>query len=182
MSPKDIETELLEIIAKTPGITLNGMFAFFTDRLNKKFAPMYKVVQTLRENKIIKIDAKKKNTGHYMADVVIADEGADKPKPPSLRRNVPGTSSDDGDSSVTFTKRYARNKVEDKRFTLEKNEGLGWKTIHSDDIDTPVMRLYEQCIHMVPLRYRVQDTQTGETLIERKETATHEELTTLQQS
>lgn len=174
MSPKDIENELLPIIAKNPGITLNGMFAFFKERLNGKFPPMYNVVKALKDARTIKIDDKKKNTGHYMADVTITNEGASKP---SVARQSSATGSND--SSASFSTRVSRNRVDDKRYKLEKNEGMGWKPIHSDDIEAPVMRLYEQCIRMIPLRYRVRDTQDDTIMIERKETATYTELAEL---
>lgn len=172
MSPKEIEDELLPIIEKNPGITLNGMFAYFKERLNGKFPPMYKVVMALRDSKKVKIDSKKKNTGHYLADVKIENEGVAKPPTP----RQPTTS---GDSSATFTTRFTRNRVEDKRYKLEKNEGAGWKPIDSNDLLEPIQTLYDQCIKMVPLRYRVRDTQDGVIIIERTEVATHSELTEL---
>jgi hypothetical protein len=172
MSPKDIENELLPIIEKNPGITLNGMFAYFKDRLNGKFPPMYNVVKALKDARTIKVDDKKKNTGHYLADVVISNEGAAKPA-------VTRTSNTPGDSSASFSTRVSRNRVDDKRYKLEKNEGAGWKAIDSNDIVEPITRLYEQCIRMVPLRYRVRDTQDDSIVIERKETANFVELAEL---
>ncbi len=174
MSPKDIENELLPIIAKNPGITLNGMFAFFKERLNGKFPPMYNVVKALKDARTIKIDDKKKNTGHYMADVTITNEGASKP---SVARQSSATGSND--SSAAFTTRVSRNRVDDKRYKLEKNEGGGWKPIDSNDLVEPITNLYNQCVKLVPLRYRVRDTQDDSIVIERKETATFTELAEL---
>ena len=177
MSPKDIETEIIPIIEKNPGITLNGMFAFFKERLNGKFPPMYNVVKSLKDSKVIKVDDKKKNTGHYLAAVEIANVGTSVPRTPSLKRS---SETDSSDSSVVFNARVSRVRVDtNKRYALEKNEGVGWKLIDSNDVEEPIKRLYEQCVRMVPLRYRVRDTQDDSIIIERKEVATHQELTDL---
>lgn len=155
MTPDEIKTAALDIIKNNPGYSLNQIFRHgdpsIETNLNKKFPPFHKVITELRTTGVIKVDDKKKSTGHYMADVPIENVGT-APRPVAQK----GDGSAPG-SSTEFTGRYRRN-VERKRFVLEKNEGFGWKGVDSNEIEEPIMELYRNVCTMLPTRYRVMDT------------------------
>lgn len=162
MEKKELREAVLEIIKTNPGVTLNGIFRHengagdqtIEEALCKKFPPMYNVVKELKQEGVIKIDGKKKNTGHYLADVDIPE-------------NVPKatTSVKMGGGSVTYER---PKKKATKRFVLEKHENEEWRTVDENDIRGPIDTLFSHCVRLVPQPYRVRDQETNEILDERQ--------------
>jgi hypothetical protein len=160
MEQSELRTKLLSVITEEPGVTLNGMFAHVKEELSGKFPPVYNTIKALRDDGTIKVDGKKKNTGHYLNDAEIPDT---VPKSTATVRQITGE-----------TPFFQKTKKATKRYVVEKNpeptivvDDSKWKLIDEDDISEPMKTLFDQCVRCVPQQYRMRDTTTGTILHER---------------
>lgn len=159
MEASEIRETLLEEIGKDPGTTKNKLYYGHFEKTIGKFPPMYAVLRELIKEGKVKIDGKKKNTGHYLADVDIP-EGVPTSAPSHRRQTT--------NKSENYY--HERRRKAKQRFVLEKNEGHkveDWRLVDENDIQEPIDTLFEQCVRLVPLHYRVRDTKENKTLHER---------------
>ena len=159
MEANELREKVLEIVGKEPGVTLNGIFkVHLAEKLNNKFPPFYQCIKKLKAEGVVKVDGKKKNTGHYLSDVDIPDNVPQPGSPPKGREKK--------------NEFYRNPKKISSRYLLEKNEsGPGsenWRVVDSNDIADPVNKLFENCVRLVPgVHYRVRDSKEGGILHER---------------
>jgi len=155
MNKELLRVRLYELIKSNPGITKNEMLDKVKDEFDgANFSHVYLIVKKFIEDRIVKVDGRKKNTGHYMPDVDIPED-------------IPTTSQTSKQNGEK--QEYIRpNKQPEKRFVLEKNESNVWRTVDENDISDPIENLFNQCVKLVPLHYRVRDVETDTILHERQ--------------
>lgn len=155
MNKELLRVRLYELIKASPGITKNDMLDKVKDEFEGiNFSHVYLIVKKFIDDKIVKVDGKKKNTGHYLPDVDVPEDVSTPLRPQKT----------EGEKTE-----YTRpNKKPEKRFVLEKNESNMWRTVDESDISEPISNLFNQCIKLVPLHYRVRDIETDTILHERQ--------------
>ena len=155
MNKELLRARLYGLIKETPGITKNDMLDKVKDEYTDiNFSHVYLIVKKLIEDKLVKVDGKKKNTGHYLPDAAVPDTVPVAPQP--YRQN--------GERAE-----YVRpNKKPTKRYVLEKNESNTWRTVDESEISDPITNLFNQCVKLVPLHYRVRDVETDTIIHERR--------------
>jgi hypothetical protein len=153
MNKELLRAQLYDAIKTSPGITKNEMLDLVKDSYEGvNFSHVYLIVKKLIEDKLVKVDGKKKRTGHYLPDVDIPE---DVPKPVTT-------------PAGTTPQKFERNNKPTKRFVLEKNESNTWRTVDENDICEPITNLFNQCVRLVPLHYRVRDLETDTIINERQ--------------
>lgn len=157
MDKERLRVRLYKLIEGAPGITKNQMLDDVKEDFEGvNFSHVYLIVKKFIEDGVVKVDGKKKNTGHYMPN---ADIPEDLPK---------ATVSPKKDGGQVAYERPIKKAT--KRFVLEKNENNNWRIVDENDIREPIDNLFGQCVRLIPLHYRIRDQHTGDILNEREAT------------
>jgi|GEM_PF-6147042 len=159
MEEESIRKKLLEMLGEKPGSTKNELYYGYFENQGLKFPKMYTSLRSLIEEGKVKIDGKKKNTGHYLADAEIPD-------------NVPKASSQPKSKESGATHPFRKGQKIKGRFVVEKDEGAQdgsscWKYSYDSNVKEVSVEFLENVSKLVPLTFRVRDQETNEIIDER---------------
>jgi hypothetical protein len=154
-----IREKLLEAIAEKPGSTKNELYYGHFEKEIGKFAPMYNVLRKLIDEGEIKVDGKKKNTGHYLKDAEIPED-------------VPKATSQPKSKASGAVHPFRKGKKAEGRFVVEKNEGQqdgspNWKYSSDFKVKEASIEYMKNVSEIVPLDFRIRDQENNEVIDEK---------------